>query len=101
MKLENIIQESIFTPKKVINSEMQTTQKILEKCVKLPGDAESVVMNALMEKVRYSRINESFSRSRSPFQTPGESKRAPSSELKQCLRSRGFVIEGDKPVYKK
>ena len=69
--------------------------------MRLPGDAESLVMNALMEKARFTRMNESLYRTRSPLNSSVETKRAPSTELKQCLKSRGFIIEGDKPVYRK
>ena len=68
--------------------------------MRLPGDAESLVMNALMEKARFNRINESFYRTKSPYSNSIERRRAPSTELKQCLKSRGFIIEGDKPVFR-
>ena len=94
------MQDRVSTPQKANRSEMQSTQKNTQKNVGLPGDAESVVMSALMEKAKFSRINESFHRSRSTLGR-GAERRAPSTELKQCLRNRGFVIEGDKPVFKK
>lgn len=95
------MQGSLFTPQKAPNSEMQSTQKTAKKFMRLPGDAESVVMNALMEKARYSRINESGYRARSPLNTSSETKRGPSTELRECLRSKGFVVEGDRALYRK
>lgn len=96
-----MVQGSLFTPQKAPTSDMQSTQKNSKKFMKLPGDAESVVMNAIMEKARYSRINESFYRPRSPLNTSSDTKRAPSTELRQCLKSKGFVVEGDRAHYRK
>lgn len=99
-KIESIVQNSPYTPKKMVTSDMQTTQKNMKSCMHLPGDAESVVINALMEKAKYNRINESFSRNKTPVIGSHETRRVPSTELKRCLKSRGFVIEGDKPVFR-
>lgn len=79
---------------------MQSTQKGKEGFISLPGDAESVVIGALMEKARNSKVNETFYRSRN-MNSSVETKRAPSAELKQCLKSRGFTIEGDRPVFRR
>lgn len=100
-KLEENANGPVLTPQKHVRSELRSTEKKNHgKFVKLPGDAESIVMNALMEKVRYNRMNESFYRARSPNKSL-DSKRVPSTELKQCLRSKGFIVEGDRALYRK
>jgi hypothetical protein len=80
---------------------MKSTQKNKDGLVNLPGDAESVVISALMEKAKNMKVNDPFYRSRNPLNSSAEGKRAPSAELRQCLRSRGFTIEGDRPVFRK
>lgn len=84
-----------------MQGDMQTTQKNKEGFVSLPGDAESVVISALMEKAKNMKAHDSHFRGRNALNSSVEGKRAPSAELRQCLRSRGFTIEGDRPVFRK
>lgn len=101
VRLENLSQDTAHTPKKLTKREMQSTQKNLEGLGQLPVESESVVISALMEKARYSQMNDSLRRSRSPLISNKETRRVPSTELKQCLKSRGFILEGDRPVFRK
>ncbi|OMJ94817.1 hypothetical protein SteCoe_2003 [Stentor coeruleus] len=101
VRLENLSQDTAHTPKKLTKREMQSTQKNLEGLGQLPVESESVIISALMEKARYSQMNDSLRRSRSPLISNKETRRVPSTELKQCLKSRGFVLEGDRPIFRK
>jgi hypothetical protein len=86
---------------KASQRDMQTTQKAKEKFLALPSDAESIVISALMERAKEVKANDPVYRGRNLLSSSADDKRAPSAELRQCLRSRGIKIEGERPVLRK
>ncbi|OMJ67316.1 hypothetical protein SteCoe_35552 [Stentor coeruleus] len=100
INLESMMSSIKETPKKYIKERIWDTEKRLDGFGILPGESESIVMNALLEKAHYARINNSLSRPKSQLSSSKDTRRTPSTELKPSLRSKDLSVKKDRYFYR-
>ncbi|OMJ81616.1 hypothetical protein SteCoe_17889 [Stentor coeruleus] len=100
MNLENMLNSIKETPKKYINERIWDTEKRIDGFGILPRESESIVMNALLEKAHYERINNSLSRPKSQLSSFKDTRGTPSTETKPSLRLKDLSFREDWPSYK-
>lgn len=99
-KLEEIVNSTQNTPLKPKN-DCYSPSKIIENFnkkgkVELGDECESIILGALLDRVNHSFRN-SPERSVSVLSMKDKYKRAPSTDLKESLRLKGYTIDGHKP----